>query len=115
MLTEESLMQFTGTEAYHNYFNLKLTDGVCYLAKEGKCFWLLDIILSYQPKYHQIPFQLWELEVKEDKEKRSATVYMREDSDKKPLVKQFIPYTDFPLASIKIYVIDGVVLLPSEY
>jgi len=114
MLKEESLVQFTGTEKYYSYFTLKLTDGVKYLAEEGKCFWLLDIIASYQPKYHQVPFQLWELEVKEDK---SATVYMREDSDSGYpfLVKQFIPYTDFPLNSIKLYVIDKVVLLPSEY
>lgn len=116
MLTEQSLEQFTGTEKYYNYLcGLKLTDGVHYLATEGKCFWLLDIIASYQPKHHQVPFQLWELEVTEDKGKRSAIVYMREDSDKKPLVRQVIPYTDFPLENVKIYVIDKVVLLPSEY
>jgi hypothetical protein len=26
-----------------------------------------------------------------------------------------IPYTDFPLAEIKLYFTDGVILLPSEY
>lgn len=115
MLTEQSLNQFTGTEAYHNYFNLKLTDGVYYLAQEGKCFWLLDIILSYQPKHHQVPFQLWELNIDEAEDKRTAVVTMREDSNQKALVEQRIPYTDFPLDYIKLYLIDGVILLPSEY
>ncbi len=116
MLTEQSLEQFTGTEKYYNYLcGLKLTDGVHYLATKGKCFWLLDVIASYQPKNSQVPFQLWELEVKEDKDKRGAVITMREDTGKKALVEQKIPYTDFPLQSIKLYVINKVVLLPSEY
>ncbi len=28
---------------------------------------------------------------------------------------QRIPYTDFPLPAIKLYLIDGVLMLPSEY
>lgn len=116
MLTEQSLSQFTGTEKYHKYIcGLKLTDGVNYLATEGKCFWLLDVIASYQPKHHAVPFQVWELEVTEKEEKRSAVVTMRKDTDAKILVQQKIPYTDFPLKSVKLYVIDGVILLPSEY
>lgn len=115
MLTEQSLEQFTGTEKYYSYLNLKLTDGVYYLAKEGKCFWLLDIILSYQPKHRQVHFQLWELNIDEAEDKRTAVVTMREDSGQKALVEQRIPYTDFPLDYIKLYLIDGVILLPSEY
>jgi len=52
------------------------------------------------------------MEVKDDK---SAVVTMREDTGKKALVMQRIGYTDFPLKSIKLYLIDGVLLLPSEY
>ena len=116
MLKEEDLMQFTGTEKYYNYLcGLKLTDGVHYLATEGKCFWLLDIIASYQPEYHRVPFQLWELNIDEAEDKRTAVVTMREDSNKKALVTQRIPYTDFPLDYIKLYLIDKVILLPSEY
>lgn len=115
MLKEEDLAQFTGTEKYYNYFNLKLTDGVYYLAKEGECFWLLDIILSYQPKHHNIPFQLWELNIDEEEDKRAAVITMREDSNTKPLITQKIPYTDFPLDYLKLFVIDRVILLPSEY
>lgn len=116
MLTEQSLNQFTGTEKYYSYLcGLKLTDGVHYLATEGKCFWLLDIIVSYQPKHHQVPFQLWELNIDEEEDKRTAVITMREDTGKKALVQQRIPYTDFPLDYLKLYVVDKVVLLPSEY
>lgn len=115
MLKEENLMQFTGTEKYYSYFNLKLTDGVKYLADKGECWWLLDVILSYQPEYYQVPFQLWELNIDKEEDKRAAVITMREDSNTKALVTQKIPYTDFPLDYLKLYVIDRVILLPSEY
>jgi hypothetical protein len=113
MLKQGDLDQFIGTEEYHKYMaGVVLTDGVKYLAEEGKCFWLIDIVCSYQHTHSKVPFQLWEMEVKDDK---SAVVTMREDTGKKALVMQRIGYTDFPLKSIKLYLIDGVLLLPSEY
>ena len=116
VLTQEDLGQFTGTERYYSYLmGLKLTDGIKYLADKGKCWWILDAVASYQIKHSKVPFQLWKLEVIENKGKRGAILTMREDSDKPELVKQKIPYTDFPLESIEFYVIDKVVLLPSEY
>ena len=111
---EQELGQFTGTENYYKFFNLNITDGVKYLAEKGKCWWLLDVIFSYQPKVGKMPFQLWELK-KSKVDDRKAIVTCREDSDKDPVVAQRIPYTDFPLESIKLYLIDKVVLLPSEY
>jgi hypothetical protein len=36
-------------------------------------------------------------------------------NDKILVVKQKIPYTNFPLDEVKMYLIDGVILLPSEY
>jgi hypothetical protein len=112
-MLEQDLAQFTGTENYYKYiFGLKLTDGVKYLAEKGKCFWIMDIIASYQSKLSKNPFQLWELIVASDK---SAIITCREDTETKILVKQKIPWTDFEMTNIKIYVIDGVVLLPSEY
>jgi len=115
---KQELGQFTGTEHYYNFMNLKLTDGVKYLAEKGKCWWLLDVILSYQGKLKNVPFQLWEV-VRKTPEIEGfdfkATVTCREDAGLKPLVTQLIPYTDFPLDEVKLYLIDGVILLPSEY
>ncbi len=39
----------------------------------------------------------------------------REDAGKKPLVTQSIEFSDFPLAYIKIRLINEVALLPSEF
>ena len=53
-ITEQDLGNFTGTTQYFKYLGgLKLTDGVKFLADKG-CYWLLDIIASYQPKFNKI-------------------------------------------------------------
>ncbi len=113
MLLANDLEQFTGTEKYYKHWlGFNYTDGIHYLVEKGNCYWLLDIIGSYQPKHKNKPFQIWELKVNEDK---SAIIDMKEDSDKPILVKQKLDWTDFSLNEIKMYLIDGVLLLPSEY
>lgn len=107
----KELDMFTGTENYYKHwagFGV-YTDGVLYLAEKANAYWLLDAIFSYRRKES---FQLWELKVNKDK---SCILTMKEDSDSPILVKQEIEWTDFPLDYIKLYLIDGVLLLPSEY
>ena len=106
------LAQFTGTEDYYQDLGVKFTDGIHYLAEEAKAYWLITLIGSYQHKLKDVPFQLWTLKVNED---NSAEIECREDTGMPILIKQIIPYTDFPLEEIKLYCIDGILLLPSEY
>lgn len=107
------LDQFTGTEHYYKFHGMMLTDGIKYMAEKCKAFWLLDIVWSWQNRYAKEHFQIWTLEVKEDK---SALIYMRTDSDKPKLVQQETEFTDFPIVgTFEFYVIDRVVLLKSEY
>ena len=114
-LTHENLRQFIGTNQYHTVtLGLKATDGVAHVAKEGKAFWLMDLISSYQPQLKEQHFQLWTLK-KTDNLKKDSAVVTCEDGDGKLLKKQEIGYSDFPLDEIRIYCIDGVLLLPSEY
>jgi hypothetical protein len=41
--------QFTGTENWHKLMmNHTATDGVMHVCEELKCYWFLDVILSYQ-------------------------------------------------------------------
>ena len=121
MLTETDLNSFCGTTQYFRYLcGLKLTDGVKYLADEAGAYWLLDIISSYQhdPKIRRERFQVWELTLSPDNAttgKHEAVVTMKTDSDRPLMVEQQIEYTDFPLDSITLYLIDGVILLTSEY
>ncbi|MDD4183068.1 MAG: hypothetical protein PHT53_04540 [Candidatus Omnitrophica bacterium] len=113
MLREE-LNQFTGTENYYKHWLGKIvyTDGVKYLADKAEAHWLIDLIASYQPTIKNVPFQVWVLKVNADK---SAEVTMHADADKPALIRQAIKYTTFPLDEIKLWLIDGVLILPSEY
>jgi len=111
------LAHFTGTEQYHKFSilsNLKLTDGAKHLADKAGAYWLMDIIASYQKQCQKDPmlrdFQLWTLKVEDG----VGVVTCERDTDD-VAIKQEIPYTDFPLDEIKLYCINGVILLTSEY
>ena len=107
---QNGLNQCIGTSQYllHWARQLKFTDGIKFLADNAGAYWLIDAIASYQRKE---PFQLWQLKVKDSK----AVLTMKEDSGEPTLVKQEITYTDFPLDEITLYLIDGILLLTSEY
>ena len=113
IISQSDLNQFTGTQAYYYVFGKKITDGVKYLMENG-AGWLVTDILSYQVEtdVQKIPFQIWELHVFLDK---TAILTMAEDVGKPIIVKEKYNYTDFPLPYIKLYFVDGVLLLPSEY
>ena len=115
---ENALVYFTGTEAYHKFSafsQLKLTDGVKYLCEKAGSYWLMDIIHSYQNKCKQDEmlkdFQMWTLTVNSD---NTATVICERDTDD-IVITQDIPYTDFPLKNIKLYCINEIIMLTSEY
>lgn len=112
-----NLAQFSGTEQYHRIPGLLLTDGAHYLADKGMALWLVQAIASYQGEKNvkSEPFQVWTLMPKPN---NAATLTMQSDSGLPPIVTQEIEYTDFPFdgqESFKLYVIDGVCLLPCEY
>lgn len=106
----------TGTTQYHRFSTLPcfpiITDGVLAVAKSAECFWLLDVIGSYQhdPKLDK-EFQVWKLEVNKDNDSGVVHGY----NDTTLIITQNIPYTDFPLDKITLYLIDKIILLPSEY
>jgi len=104
------------TEAYHRYSPIPgfpvVTDGVIALAEAAGCYWLLDIIGSHQTDERLDPaFQVWKLTV--NLEDNTGVVCGYNDSEL--IISQEIPFTDFPLDEIKLYLIGGVILLPSEY
>jgi len=112
---EKALKSFTGTQHYYEHFTgLLYTDGVKFLAENAGAYWLIDAIASWQiyPSVRAIRFQIWDLHVNPD---RSAELTMREDIDKPIIIRQRIPFTDFPLDHIRLYLADNVLMLPSEY
>jgi hypothetical protein len=115
------LETFTGTLEYHRWSAIHpqffLTDGALYLAEKARCYWLMDLIGSYQRKLLRAgeTFQVWRLAVSPD---RSFTVTC-DDGNGKALLQQKSGCTDFPLSEITLYAAfendSLVILLPGEY
>ena len=111
-----NLDNYTGTTQYHRFSTIRsfpvATDGAIALAESENCFWLLDAIASHQGNEKLDPeFQVWELKVNQiDKD-----AVLRGYNDNVLIVEQKIPYTDFSRSGIKLYLIQNVILLPSEY
>ncbi len=110
---EDELSRFHGTQRYYrNSDGLLFTDGIKYLVDRAGCYWLIDLVGSYQREVQDVTFQLWEVEVVEG---ISTLLTMREDTDKRVLVRQHVPFTDFPLERFSFYCVDNVMMLKSEY
>ena len=113
----EALACFVGTFAYHTHktgeLKLLLTDGCDYIRREAESFWLFDSIVTYQLDmtvrglYHQV----WKLTKQSDE----TWLLTCKDGNNNICVVQRIQFSDFPLADITIWIIDGIALLPSEY
>lgn len=104
-----------GTENIYSCrpFPITYTDGVRDLVETCKAYWLIDLIISHQEfkKVNCQPFQVWELKrFKEDAFNIIAT-----DGNDNKITRQFIPFSDFPFDKATIWLVDGTLLLPSEY
>lgn len=110
-----NLPYFTGTEQLWEhktfYGKLMLTDGCNYIREKAQCRWLFDLIKSYQPKLKSEEFQKWVLERVSDMD----FLVTCDDGDNNILVRQKIPFSDFPLNGITVWKVDEVVMLPREY
>lgn len=117
MLDRTDLAQFSGTMEYHKHWlrAFVVTDGVKYLEQNG-AGWLVDAIASYQseqtleknPELRE--FQIWKLVVRPD---NSATLWCKKD-EQGVVLSQQIEFTDFPFDEFTLYLMGGVLLLPSE-
>lgn len=128
MINEQDLAQFYGTVHYHRWSalfpNMFLTDGVQYIAENGGsngAFWLMDAIASHQPEARKIErlqeMQFWTLKVNPDK---SAVLTCQIDCDIPPSITQKIPYTDFDMEKVELWVGPAdeniyIIYLPSEH
>lgn len=110
MNLKEQLKHFTGTNKYHKFHDLLLTEGVAFLFKKAGSHWLGTMIWSHQGRFKEELFVAHYLMV-EDNE---ATYYAT-DGNGKVLTYQHIGFTDFPLEEIKLYQQDKVLMLPGEY
>ncbi len=112
------LAHFTGTTQYYylpQFPDYRYTDGVHYLIHNGLP-WLANDIFLYQNNQAIIEylktdyFQHWTLTVKEER----GTLICDDGNGKEIFKKEGIGVY-IPLPEIRFYLIDKVLMLPSEY
>lgn len=105
---------FTGTSGYHLYLaGAVLTDGVKHLADEYQCYWFLDQIAERRLGHPKESFQVWSL--KRTASGSNAFKITATDGNHNVLETIDIPFSDFKAGEVDIWVVDDVMLLPSEY
>ena len=116
-MTRADLAQFTGTERWYRHSlnrRVLFTDGARHVAEAGGAYWLLDEIALAQlhvPAVAREAFKLWRLAVCPD---RSAALECGDGNGVTVWAKP-IPYTDFPLVGVELYLSNNIILLPGEY
>ena len=126
----EGLRHFTGSEKVfrHTFGQIVYTQGVQWLAQEAGAYWLVDAIASHQPNIKRFPnpdFQIWVLTLGHSGSKAvlrcgndmngddTMTIDAGKEQVPGAMVTQRIPFTDFPLPEIKLYLVDWTLMLPS--
>jgi len=120
-LTAGDLLQFAGGTAHWYRHGLArgvlYTDGVQHVAEAGGAYWLLDEIALAQSRAEvkAEEFQCWTLTVSED----GSAVLRCTDGNDRQVIDKRIPWTDFPLSSVTLWVEQDeahrVILLPNEH
>ena len=112
---------FTGTERWYRYSpGLLVTDGVKFLIDNGAA-WVVDIIASARTirAVRDEEKEFWKLTVSDDHTAKIICTDGDKGNGPVTLFKQDIPFTDFPMKLLHLYVISDnktkVIMLPSEY
>ena len=108
------LAQAIGTTQYWRvYPDFLITDGVKAMIELCSASWLVSdiFLLSRNEKVKNEGFVVWKLTLN-----GSSAVLVAEDGNYHELIREEIPFTDFPLSEgINLYWCDNVLLLPTEY
>lgn len=112
---KDDLHAFFGTENYwrlNPFTNMVATDGTKFFCERAGAFWLFDEIALTVPKIKNEAFIV--VRAISHEENNTGTINY-EDGNCNQLTSKHIDYTDLPKGEWKFYVIDNVVMLPSEY
>jgi hypothetical protein len=110
------LCQFYGTEMWHRdplMVNMVFTDGVKHVADTRQAYWLIMFIYAryvHMKVFKNEPFITIEMTTEDD----TAEVVFT-DGNNNILHVEEIDYTDYPDEGVCMWLIDGVLMLPSEY
>lgn len=111
---EQNLMRFIGTENWYQHSlvpAMTYTDGVKYFAEQTGSYWILDVIATeYFPMLKEQPFLFISVESKN----ASCTILVT-DGDGQELKSKPVSFTTLIEGVWTFYLVDDVLLLPSEY
>jgi len=112
-IIQHKMKEFIGNNHYykfcHNGVTKQYTEGVKRLTKKLKSDWWVNTILSWNSS----SFGIWGIEGRQN---NTVVVTMREDEYHKPKVKLEIWGNNFQADNkIKLYMENGILMLPSEY
>jgi len=79
---------------------LVFTESVNWIRQAADCFWLVDVVASYQHELMKQPFQVWKFTCNTESKQGTVTC---EDGNGHELVRQEIEYTDFPLDELVLW------------
>ncbi|RXJ45711.1 DUF6876 family protein [Gelidibacter gilvus] len=118
---KEGLQHFHGTEMFYSIplIRTRFTDGLKYLANIADCFWLITdtsvIAKSLMNRSEFVTIDFKRL----SKEKQAFSGYEAEiiytDGNDNILEKHSYHATDFPLDELRLFFVNGTLMLPSEY
>ena len=116
---ERALAGFFGTSNYYEHkvtedIKFLLTDGCNWIREAAEARWLFNEILFNQlrPEIKSLPIQVWILDKNVDKQ----WVLRCEDGNYNTvLVQMLMDVVELPIDEIRIWVVGGVAMLPSEY
>lgn len=110
----DNYQQFTGTYHYYKHWlGFHYTDGVAQVAEDYGANWFIDVIASHQgnKRVKAEGFQVWKLSRLKDDE----FIAVCEDGNNNKVVSQKIPFSDFRDDNLTMWLVDRVIMLPSEY
>ena len=104
-----------GSENFYRHIlsGLIYTDGVKDLADGCQAYWLIDLIVSHQceEKVKEHPFQVWDLK----RLHQNVFTILCTDGNHNRVTSQEIPFSDFEYDLATVWLVDGCLMLPSEY
>ena len=115
------LQHSCGSETYYKIplIGTRFTEGVKYLADKTECFWLITdasvIAKSLSNRSHFITIDFKRLSEKEQFEKQCEALINYSDGNGNRYETHRYKVTDFPLDELRLYFIDDILILPSEY
>lgn len=114
MTLVQELQQFIGSEHLYRVspFNkYSITDGVKYFADNGGAYWAVHDILATAVALQKEML----VAIVTSKDEQAIIEYEDGDCNKLEFATAKYPYTDLQEGTYKFYVMDNVLLLPSEY